>query len=583
MLFREVTETFNRMSETRKRLELTEILADLFSRAGDDLRDLVYLTEGKLGPDYLGLELGIAERMVMEALSRISGQKMEEIERRYSRTGDIGTVSMEIVKARSQGSLFSEDLTVRKLHQSLLTISRLSGPGSSSNRIRMLMDLLLNGSPEEALYITRIATGRLRLGVSDSTILASLARAFGFMENGDEIEEAFNFHPDLGEIAVMLQMGDIHSVLEIGPTPMVPAKVMLAERLPEIGDILEKMGGNASFEYKYDGMRTQIHLESGNVRIFSRGTEETTRNFPDIIKAFLETFHCNSCILDGEAVPYNSETGELYPFQMASLRRGRIYDIDKVSRDVPLAVFLFDILYLDGKPMHRTPYNERRKVLESLFQENEDFRLARRIVSGSVEEVSAFFDKAINDGCEGLVAKKITEDSVYRAGARGWTWIKLKRDYQSEFDDSLDLVAIGAFHGHGRRSGTYGALLMASYNRDEDTFESVCKLGTGFTDDVLFQLPSFFQELIEKNRPPRVVSDMLPDVWFYPSVVMEVKAAEITLSPVHRCGFGSVRENTGLALRFPRFTGKFRKDKRPDDATTTHEIIEMFKNQKKKS
>ena len=583
MLFREAVQTFNRMSETRKRLELVDLLSEMFSRAGTDLRALVYITQGKLGPDYLGIELGVADELIMAALSRISGTDMEHIQSEYAKYGDLGAVSKNLMGSKSQGSLFNEDISVSGLHEKLLSISKISGQGSVENRIRAIMGLLINSDPDEALYIIRIISGRLRLGVSDATILSGLVRAFGFEDRSEEIEESFNFHPDMGEIATLLQKGHVESVVRMGPTPMIPAKVMLAERLPEISDIIEKMDGSAAFEYKYDGMRTQIHLYKGEIRIFSRGSEETTRNFPDIIAAFKKTFRCESCILDGEAVPYNAETGELFPFQMASLRRGRIHEIDRVSKDVPLAVFLFDILYLDGRPVHGLPYSERRRILEGIFSENESFRLAKRLVTSSEKEASEFFEQAISDGCEGLVAKKVSPDSVYRAGARGWLWIKFKRDYQSEFNDSLDLVVIGAFYGHGRRSGKYGALLMGVYNSEDDTYESVCKLGTGFTDDILAAMPSMFSERIEKKKPVRVISEMEPDVWIYPSVVMEVIAAEITLSPIHRCAYGILKENAGLALRFPRFTGRFRGDKKPEDATSTREIIEIYKNQKKKS
>ncbi len=583
MLFREAVETFTRMSETRKRTELVDLIAEMFSRADKDLRVLVYITQGKVGPDYMGIELGVADEIIISALSRVSGADLEHIQSEYARHGDLGIVAKSLMGAKSQGSLFMEEISVSSLHENLLSISRLSGQGSEENRIRAIMGLLINSTPDEALYITRIVTGRLRLGVSDATILSGLAKAFAVEDKSDEIEEAFNFHPDMGEIASQLQKGQIDSVLSMGPTPMIPAKVMLAERLPEISDIINKMEGKAAFEYKYDGMRTQIHLYNGEVRIFSRGSEETTRNFPDIISAFKNTFKCESCILDGEAVPYNAETGELYPFQMASLRRGRIHEIEKVSKDVPLAVFLFDIIYLNGETLHKLPYSERRQKLEEIFTENENFRLAKRLVTDSEKEASDFFEQAISEGCEGLVAKKVSPDSVYRAGARGWLWIKFKRDYQSEFNDSLDLVVIGAFYGHGRRSGKYGALLMAVYNSEEDTYESVCKLGSGFTDDVLAQMPSMFSDKILQDKPPRVASDMEPDVWIYPSVVMEVIAAEITMSPIHRCAFGVLKQDAGLALRFPRFTGRFRGDKKPEDSTSTHEIIEIFKNQKKKS
>ena len=581
-MFSAVSEKFNQLSGTRKRLELTQILVDLLKEAGKDLRILTYLIQGKLGPDYLGIELGLADKLIITALSGISGKTEDEINNMFMKSGDLGSVAKEITAAKSQNSLFSHDLTVEAVHSSLLKLASVKGEGSVKNKIRIFQDLLLNGTPDDAQYITRIATGKLRLGVSDATILDALVNAFSTAEMSAEIEEAYSFHPDIGYVAELLSSGRESELINVGPEPMVPAKVMLAERLPDITQILQKMGGKAAFEYKYDGMRTQIHYYGGQVKIFSRGTEETTSNFPDIARNFKTTFSVESCILDGEAVPYNPETGELYPFQVVSQRRGRKYDLDRLEADVPLVVFLFDVIYLNGEPLHRKPYLERRRILEGLFTPNDSFRTATQIVSDDPEEVQKFFDESINSGCEGVVAKNVSEQSIYRAGARGWLWIKLKRDYQSEFEDSLDLTVIGAFGGHGRRKGTYGALLMATYNKVTDVFESICKLGTGFTDDVLFALPAKFKDHIVPDKPARVESLLQPDVWIEPYFVMEIIGSEITVSPVHSCAFGKIEKGAGLAIRFPRFTGKWREDKRPEDSTSTQEILEMFHDQKKR-
>ena len=581
MNFLEVSERFTEMANTTKRLELTDILVRLLKSANRDLKKLVYLTQGKLLPDYEGLELGMANKLIIKALSTISGKKEEEIDAMFIKEGDLGAVAKIISEKKTQNALFTNELSVDYVYDELTKLARIKGEGSIRTKMGIYQDLLLNATPDEGMYITRIITGRLRLGVSDATILDALVKAFADKEHSEEIDEAYNFHPDLGELAELLRDGKLEKVLQMGPTPMVPAKVMLAERLPEIRDILDKMGGKAAFEYKYDGMRTQIHLMGGRVKIFSRGSEETTSNFPDIVAHTLQDFKVDSCILDGEAVPYNAETGELYPFQMVSQRRGRKYDLKSKMEEIPVVVFLFDILYLNGRALNKVPYLERRKILESLFTENDDFKCATMLVSSEPDEVNSFFSEAINSGCEGLVAKNVSDESIYRAGARGWLWIKVKRDYQSTFEDTLDLVIIGAFGGHGRRKGTYGALLMATYNKGQDTYESVCKLGTGFTDDVLFGLPARMADFVTSRKPARVESGLVPDVWFDPKVVLEIKGAEITVSPVHSCAFGKVEKGAGLAIRFPRFTGRWRDDKTPEDATSTEEVLEMYYSQKK--
>lgn len=583
MEFREVADTFEKMSETSKRLELTTILAELFRKAGKELKLLSYLVQGKLAPDFENKETYLAEKMIIKALSEITGQKETELEKRRGKLGDMGSLAFEVLESKLQKSLFSEPITVSGLHDDLIRISTISGTGSSSARLRIFENLLLSGHPVEAKYITRIVTGKLRLGVSDATILAALAEAFDEKESQTEIENAFNFHPDMGLIAELLQNSGSEKIKKISAEPLIPFKVMLAERLQSVDDILEKMGGKASFEYKYDGLRVQIHKKDGKIKIYSRRSEEITDQFPDIVKNTEEAFKGKNFILDGEAVPINPETGEIYPFQVVSQRRGRKYDLDRMMSEIPIVVFLFDIIYYDGEFFGNEPYEERRKKLESIVGDNAGFKVASRLVSSDTEEIKKFFDQSISDGCEGIVAKNVTEESIYRAGARGWLWIKFKRDYQAELADTVDLVIVGAFHGMGRRKGTYGALLMAVYNRDLDQYETVCKLGTGFTDETLLRIPNLLKSSIADSKPSNVQSRINPDVWFYPSIVLEVSGSEITLSPVHTCSFNLFGEDVGLSIRFPRFTGRFRDDKAPDESTNSYEIRELFENQTKKS
>ena len=581
MLFSAVAEVFEKISATTKRLEIVQYLADMFASCDDDLEQLAYLVQGKLVPDYEGLEFGISDKHLSKAFSRISGKHESEITALFHKHGDLGNLAEEIVKAKAQSALDKSALTVSELHEKLTRIAKATGTGSTETKIRTFENIILEASPVESKYVTRIVTGKLRLGASDASLLAALAKAFGF-EPPEDLEVAYNFHPDLGRIALLLHNHQFGEISEMGPVPGIPIKVMLAERLQSIGGILEKMGGEASFEYKYDGLRSQIHKKGNEIWIYSRGNENQTEQFPDIVEAVKSAFDYDECILDGEAVPYNPETGELYPFQTVSQRRGRKYDLDQVVKDVPLTVFLFDVLYVNGKSKVKLPYLERRKLLEGMFKESEHFKLARKIVSSNEKEISEFFEMSIEDGCEGVVAKNTSEKSVYRAGARGWLWIKFKRDYQSELADTVDLVVVGAFAGHGRRGGTYGALLMAAFNHDLDRFETVTKLGTGFSDEVLFNLPKMFSDYKIDAKSNRVESKMEADFWFEPEIVMEVAGAEITLSPIHTCAINQFREDTGIAIRFPRFTGKFREDKKPEDATSTHEIVEMYQGQIKK-
>jgi DNA ligase-1 len=243
---------------------------------------------------------------------------------------------------------------------------------------------------------------------------------------------------------------------------------------------------------------------------------------------------------------------------------------------------MFDVLYADGQDLTLKPYPVRRKMLEKVVQEGDRVKIANSIITANAGELEKFFLEAIEDGCEGLVCKSIAKDSVYQAGARGWLWIKYKRDYKSEMTDTVDLVIVGAFHGRGKRAGTYGAVLLATYNAETDTFETVTKCGTGFSDEDLAKLPKMMQKHVIQHKQPRVNSTLEADVWFEPVVVIEVLGAEITLSPIHTCAMNVVRKGGGLAIRFPRFTGNYRLDKSAEDATASTEIVEMYRNQLKK-
>jgi len=360
-----------------------------------------------------------------------------------------------------------------------------------------------------------------------------------------------------------------------------PIRPMLAERLSSSDEILEKLGGRCIAEYKYDGERIQAHKDGDKVILFSRRIENITSQYPDVIELLRENIVPEKAIVEAECVAIEPHTGELKPFQELMHRR-RKYGIEQATKEYPTSLFLFDVLFIDGKDLTLEPYTVRHKALEALVKASDRVQIARYIVTDDPTELERFFEEAIENGCEGLVCKSTGGDSVYQAGTRGWLWIKYKRDYKSEMADTVDLVVIGAFHGRGKRAGTYGALLLASYNPDSDTFETVCKVGSGFTDEDLEKIPETMDSHRIPHKHPRVVSKLDADVWFEPKTVLEIIGAEITLSPTHTCAMNAIREGSGLAIRFPRFTGNYRLDKSAQDATTVDEIVEMYKGQLKK-
>ncbi|MGC9138612.1 MAG: ATP-dependent DNA ligase [Thermoplasmata archaeon] len=589
MKYRVLADTYQRIEETSKRLEMTDYLVELLRKTEkEELDKVIYLTQGKIYPDYVGIELGMADKMAIRAISLAYGVRTEKVEERYQKLGDLGLTAEEFAKNKMQKTLFTfeekgEGLTIGKVFENFRKIAEITGERSQDKKIQLLEELLNMAEPIESRYIVRTVSGKLRLGIADATILDAMAIAFSeSKENREEIERAYNIHPDLGFIAIKLANEGINGIRSIKVTPGVPVRSMLAERLPTLDEILEKMGGRCAFEYKYDGLRIQAHYTKEKKLIFSRRLENLTSQFPDIIEGLESALGDNEAILDGEGVPVNVETGELLPFQAVSHRRGRKYDVEKAIEEYPVVLFLFDILYLNGEDLTMKPYPRRREILEKIIKETDKVKLATRIVSDDKQEISRFFEKAIESGCEGLVAKSISDESIYRAGAREFLWIKFKRDYQMELSDTVDLVVVGAFAGHGLRTGTYGALLMAAYDEEKDAFVTVCKLGSGFTEDHLKQLPKILDPYKINHRHPRVISNIEADFWFSPYVVLELIGAELTLSPSHTCCMDVVEKGSGISMRFPRFTGRFRTDKKPDEATTAKEILELYRSQKKK-
>ena len=356
---------------------------------------------------------------------------------------------------------------------------------------------------------------------------------------------------------------------------------MMAERLGSPREILEKLGGKCVAEFKYDGERIQAHKGGNSVTLFSRRLENITDQYPDAVELLRKFVIAKDAIVEAECVAVDPDTGEMRPFQELMHRR-RKYGIKKAMGEYPVSLFVFDALYVDGKDLTQEMYPVRREHLEKMVKKGDRVTLADYLETDDPDELEKFFESAVENGCEGIVCKSVGEDSKYQAGARGWLWIKYKRDYKSEMTDTVDLVVVGALHGRGKRAGKYGALLLAAYDPDEDSFKTVTKCGTGFTDEDLAKIPKMIEKHRVSRKHPRVNAILKMDVWFEPSVVIEVIGAEITLSPIHTCAMGVIRKGSGLAIRFPRFTGNYRPDKSAEDATTVKEFIEMYRSQLKK-
>jgi DNA ligase-1 len=576
MRFEEFAKTCAKLEEITGRIEMMNILSELFKKASKgEISKIIYLLQGQVAPPFVGLDVGIGEKFVERAISIATGYSISEIEKHYKKLGDLGKTAEELLKKRKQIPLATKELEIKDVHETLEKIAKTTGEGSQEIKIKLLAELIANSSPLEARYIVRIPLGKLQLGIGDATILEALSIAReGDRSMKEDLERAYNLCSDLGLVAERYYEGK-ENIKKFKITPFHPIRPALAEREPTPEAIIKRLG-KCSAEVKLDGFRIAVHKSGDKVMLFSRRLENVTHMFPEIIEAVKKNVKAKEIIFEGEALGVNEDTGELYPFQY-TIQRKRKHGIEKMAEEIPLHLFCFDVLYLNGEDLTLKPYAERRKILEKVIKEAKGISVVESIITDDAKELSEYFDKAIERGMEGLVVKDL--NAPYIAGARKFAWIKLKRSYRGELADTIDVVIVGGLKGKGLRAKfKFGALLCAVYDEKEDVFKTIAKVGSGFTEEDMEKLGNLLEEIKVKKKPPRVDSLIEPDFWVTPKYVITVAADEITESPLHTaCRKGE----KGLALRFPRMVGEIRTDKRPEDATTTKEIEEMFKMQKR--
>ncbi len=579
MKYIDVANFYAKVEATTSRIKMINLLANLFKITPKNLIDkIVYLSIGKIAPEYTGLDYNFSEKSAINSLSKVLNIPASEIEKKAIEVGDLGEAAKQLYEEKSISN--EPTLEVEEVYSTLRKIAETSGYGSTTKKMELFINLLKKATPLEVKYLIRTILERLRLGIGDNTIMDALAVAFtGNQKNREIIERAYNLTSDLGYVAKVLVEEGLEGVKKIKIQIGRPVRPMLAERLSVPVLILQKLGGKAGAEYKYDGERIQVHRKGDEFYLFSRRLENITHQFPDLIE-FLKEATPEEYILELEAVVIDPNSGAIRPFQDLMNRRVKYVTRFHIMK-YPVAGFIFDIIYLNGKDLTLKPYPERRKILEENIKLTDRINLATRKIVDNVDDLERFFLEAIENGCEGLVCKSLKKDSIYQAGKRGYLWIKYKRDYKSHLADTLDLVVVGAFYGKGQRAQYFGSLLMACYDPETDQFKTVCKVGSGFTEDDFKKLDEILSEHQIEHKHPRVNSILTADIWYEPFLVLEITGAELTLSPVHTCAWDKIKVNRGLGLRFPRFTGRYRFDKRPEDATTEQEIIEMYLNQVK--
>lgn len=573
MRFSEFARSLEALENTSSRLEMYELLGALFDKAdADEIAPIAYLTEGRLLPAFEGVETGMGERTAAISLATATKCSVEDVTAASSRLGDLGLVAEELIPRSKRPRLSLTDV-----YQGLLGIARTAGRGSTEEKQKQLTALLKQATSMEGRYIIRLTLGRLRLGVAAPTIIEAVARLEEDSKRARRvIDRAYNICSDLGLVLSTLTTEGLAALEKFKVRVGNPVRPMLAERLPSAEKIIQKIG-TCEVEAKLDGFRCQVHLKGGKVEIFSRNLERTTDMFPDIATALRAEFNARSAILDGEALAMNVETGEFHPFQV-TVQRKRKQRIEEMAEELPLHLVTFDLLYVDGKDLTHQSYTLRRAELARRIKGGGRIQLSDGELVERPEQLQSFFDASLERGHEGVVAKRL--DSGYEPGARNFNWIKLKRAYQSELNDTVDVVIVGYLRGRGYRTRFgIGSLLGAVYDDATDTFKSIGKIGSGLSDENWIRMRELLDTEKVDHKPARVDSRLVPEVWVEPKFVVTVLADEITRSPIHTAALDE--QGRGLALRFPRVVGFIRDDKSPEDATTTKEVAEMFAQQRR--
>ncbi|GLI65526.1 hypothetical protein VaNZ11_009081 [Volvox africanus] len=594
--------TFEAIAETTKRLEIVAHLVAAFRAILDtnpaDLLPAVYLCVNRVAPAHTGIELGIGEATLIKALCEATGKNEASVKKAYEASGDLGVVA---VGARStQRTMFTPPpLTVANVLKGFRDIAQVAGSKSVDIKRGMIVKMLVAAKGNEPGYIIRSLQAKLRIGLAEQSVLVALAHAVHLHREGVKgkdgrlaekleaaaqvVKQAYSECPSYDVlIPALLEEGTTDLLSRCHFMPGVPVKPMLAKPTTGVGEVLEKFTDTEfTVEYKYDGERAQVHVVDGGktVHIFSRNAENNTPKYPDIVARLrgLLKPHVQSIVFDSEAVAYDPANKKILPFQVLSTRARKDVSVGEIK--VQVVLFAFDCLYLNGESLLHKPLTERREALYGALTEKEgQLEFASAKTSRDVEELESFLTESVEAGTEGLIVKTLAD--TYEPSKRSSHWLKLKKDYMEGVGDTFDVVPLGAFYGKGKRTGVFGAYLLGIYDPDTEAYQTISKLGTGFSEEQLQQLADAMRpHIVPQPRPYYKWSDALvPDVWFDAVAVWEVKAADLSISPVHKAAVGLVDPTKGISIRFPRLI-RVREDKLPEDATSAAQVAEMFHSQ----
>ena len=586
MKYSKLCELYEAVSSTTKRLEKTDILAVFLKQLEDSDRDSLYLLLGEIYADYDEKRIGISDQLAIKAIAKATALSSEKVVHEWKTIGDLGKVA-EKLKAKTRQSTLSShsDLTVQKVLENLRKLPGLEGKGTVDKKIALITELLSLATPKEALYIIRTLLADLRIGIKESTIRDSLAKAF-FKEEKKEvvkdIQEAIDKSNDIAAVFEMAKRGKLKDLgkvhLEIGK----PIKVMLAQKAKNIAEAFESVGKPCAVEYKYDGFRMLIHKKGNEVILFTRRLENVTKQFPEVADFVKKYVKGDSFILDSEAVGFNKQTKEYTSFQNISQRIRRKYDIEKMQAELPVEINVFDILYYEGKSLLNEPFKKRTEIIRKIIK-NQPYKIihSKQIITSDEKKAEKFYKQALKDRQEGVMFKNL--EAVYQPGRRVGHMLKIKPE-----EKDLDLVITGAEYGTGKRSGWFSSFILSCHDEKTGKYLEIGKMGTGIKEkptalqssakDVERKEKSTeesntsisFGELTQKLKP-LITKESGKTVEIKPKIVLSITYQEIQHSPNY---------NSGFALRFPRFTA-LRPDKSAADANTLGEIKKDFEKQKR--
>ena len=564
--FSVLSKYFEKIDNTSSRLEITSILFDLFSITDKtEIQSLIYFCQGNIGPNYLSKDISIGQSTLISLISQYTAIPEKEIKEDFLDKGDLGLVIEKSEFKKKQSTLFTRDLDFLEVFNIFKKISEIEGKGAIDEKQKLLKSVLFNLDSTSAKYIIRFPIG-FRLGFSDSTIIDALA-CFG-KENIKEykqlITEKYQLVSDLGLLAKIIFEKGIEKIKNLKITPFIPIKSQLCERSKSLEEIKERLGTFA-IDTKVDGFRQQIHKVGNKVKIYSRQEEDITDMFPDVVENVKKIDH--DFIIDCEAIAYDSENQKYHSFQI-TITRKRKYDILEKSKELPLHLKVFDCLYLDEKEIYNLPFIERRKIVEKHFNINDFVKATEIKITDDVNILEEMFLDRLALGFEGVICKDLNQP--YKAGSRGYSWIKFKKSYKGNLD-TIDAVILGYDSGQGKRTELgIGALLVGIYDAETDKYYTIAKVGTGLSDDVIRELYERLEKKKLIKKPEYIVSNIVVDNFVVPEIVVEINFDEITKSPIHTLKLDS-NSLQGIALRFPRLV-KIRMDRSNKETTNKKEI-----------